>query len=206
MELGIKYRTGESMINIKTSACLVLLAVFLLVPACSESRAAAGDTPGVGFNMIMTAPGRNPVEFTGLAMEDNIRLEGVIGGIETVTLLADGTLYSLTPAIKTFSELDNPPPPSMNSSGWTDWLIEPGRINPLTFAGLIGEDSDVDGRISAGNDDGVEFAFDSGRLTSVRFPGARGNGVVSYTYSDFETDADISGADFRIPDDYTSLE
>jgi hypothetical protein len=192
----------------KSFAMLPILALLPLVAlafACSrtaEAQTGPDEAAGVSFKMTMSAPGRDAVEFTGMALGDDCKLTGVVGGIQSVTLLTGGKLYSLTPAIKTASEIDNPPPPGRDEGGWPAWLAEFGRVNPLAFAGLVGLEEDVDGQVRIGENNRIELRFEGGRLISLSFPAEGREGSITYTYSDYQSDADIAADDFALPDDY----
>jgi len=189
---------------------IILLAgialVLILVVGTSIVMAGGGAERGYTFTMVMQVGDRDPVEFEGIALGNNLRLSGGVGGIETVTLLAGSDLWILTPSVKTARKVDNPAPPAMDESGWVDWLIEPGRINPMKFAALLGLADDVDGDRPAGTGGGIKFSFDDGTLLSVEFPAGRGDGQVSYTYSDIERDNGITQADVSIPADFMKID
>ncbi len=188
---------------LRTAIPTILLLVSLATASCATGVVAQEDeADGIRFVMVMNAPGRDAVEFTGAALGDDCRLKGVVGGIETVNLLTGGRLYVLNPAIKTAREIDNPRPPGLDEAGWAEWLIEPGRVNPLSFAEMAGLDRDIDGEMFAGERDEVALEFEDGRLVFVEFPKPGGGGRISYEYSDFEADSDISERDFEIPGDF----
>ena len=185
---------------------LTILSLILLVAtslSCSSRVVAQEDEEvGVRFTMTMEAPDRDAVEFDGAALGEDFGLTGVVGGIATRTILTGGKLYALTPAIKTAREVDNPPPPARDEDGWAEWLIEPGRINPVTFDARIGLRSDFDGETSLGDTESVAAIFDHGKLASIEFHVPPQEGTISYTYSDYEDDDSITANDFRVPDDY----
>jgi len=184
---------------------LALLPLVALAFACSrtaEAQTRPDEAAGVTFKLTMSTPGRDAAEFTGIALGDDCRLTGVVGGIQSVTLLTGGKLYWLTPAIKTAREIENPSPPGRDEGGWPAWLAEFGRVNPLSFAGLVGLEEDVDGQVRIGENNRIDLRFDSGRLVSLSFPAEGREGSITYTYSDFQSDADIGEDDFALPDDY----
>jgi len=155
--------------------------------------------------MTLDSTGRDSVEFQGAALADNLRLAGRVGGIESVILNRSGTIYVLTPAIKTFREIENPSPP-LDTGNWPEWLIEPGRINPFSFAGLVGLNDAVSGRRTLGDSGDVEATFDDGFLTSISFPVLSGDGNITYSYSGVETDDDVTAGLFEVPEDYLLAE
>lgn len=179
---------------------ILLLLGLAAVQVIAAGRGDSDD--GMRFTMVMEVPGQDSVEFTGTALGRNSRLEGRVGGILSVKLLSDGQLFILTPAIKTAQEIDSPDIPDNGSDTWPEWLSEPGRINPLTFAGSIGQDDDVSGTVEPGRGGQVSVVFEDGMLKSVRFPNQAGEGMITYTYSGFEVDGDLTVGNFEIPDDY----
>jgi len=188
---------------------ILLLIAFLSISlaSCSSRVVAQEDAEtGMRFDMTMNVPGRDPVELSGAALGTDSSLAGTLGGITTRTILTGGRLYSLNPSIKTAREIENPPPPATDEDGWAEWLIEPGRINPLTFATTVAMASDFDGETTFGDDESVNAVFDHGKLSSIEFDVPEQDEPVTYTYSGFEEDEDISPADFDIPDDYILTE
>ncbi|MCX6645918.1 MAG: hypothetical protein NTY09_06140 [bacterium] len=190
---------------VKTRLAWVIGIILLLLAVAAVQVIAAGrgshDT-GATFTMVMEVPGQDTAEFSGMAFGENSRLEGQIGGIDSVKLLSGGKLYILTPAIKTAREMDNPDTPGSTSDSWLDWLSEPGRINPLTFASAIGQPDDVSDTIELGQGGRVTVVFEDGILNSIRFPNSDGDGMVAYTYRNFEDDSDLTASDFQVPGDY----
>lgn len=156
-------------------------------------------TKGCTFTLVILDAENETTQFDGMALRSNMRLSNSDGGIESVTLLNNQGLFLLTPAIKTYKELDNPNPPEINESGWLDWLLEPGRVNPLIFADSIGEDEDIDGKVSLGQNNSFEAEFDEGLLISLKINLPRDNKTIVYTYKDFEEDSSIKQEDFSIP-------
>ncbi len=186
----------------KKTILLTLLALALILGACASGRAAEGTArDGTRFAMAMETPDRT-VEFKGAALGEDFSLTGVVGGIETIISLTGGKLYTLTPAIKTASEIDIPEAPDVDAAGWPEWLTEPGRVNPLTFATLIGLTDDFNGKKAIGENETVGLEFTSGVLDCASFPNPEGEGTISYTYSDFESDPTIKSEDFAVPPDY----
>jgi len=187
---------------VKKTVLLTLLGLALILGACASGRAAEGTAgDGTRFAMVMETPDRT-VEFKGAALGEDCSLTGVVGGIETVILLTGGKLYTLTPAIKTASEIDIPDPPDVDAARWPEWLTEPGRVNPLTFAKLIGLTDDFNGKKAIGEGETVGLEFTSGVLDCICFPNPEGEGTITYTYTDFESDPGIKSEDFAIPPDY----
>ncbi len=185
--------------------------VLLIILVCALAVGTAYADPvaddeksdtGMRFSMVMRAPDRDPVEFRGAVFGDDFSLAGVVGGIPSITLFTDGKLYFLTPAIKTAREIENPPPPPKDEDGWFGWLIEPGRINPYAFAELLELPVNFDEEITVGERGTIRMEFTGGRLYQVRFPGPNGDGRITYTYSDFDADEEITADDFNIPDDF----
>jgi hypothetical protein len=188
------------------SKILLALIAFL---ALSISLFAGGNNPdnsGIRFIMVMDVPGQDTVEFDGRVLRDNCRLEGLVGRIESVILLTGGDLFVLTPAIKTAREIDNPGIPGNDSTTWSEWLIEPGRINPLNFGESLGVSDEGNESLQVGSSGQIDLNFENGILKSVRFANPDGEGEVIYTYRDFESDSDIKHRDFEIPDDYLMTE
>jgi hypothetical protein len=189
----------------KTRLAWVFGIILLLLAVAAAQVIAAGrgaQASGMTFTMVMEVPGQDTVEFSGTALDENSRLEGQVGGIECVKLLSEGNLYILTPAIKTARKMDNPDSPGSTSDSWPEWLSEPGRVNPLTFASAIGQPDDVSDTIAIGQGGRVTAVFEDGILKSIRFPNSDGDGTVSYTYRNFEDDSDLTAGDFQVPDDY----
>ncbi len=176
-----------------------ILALSFICLMVNDVRANPDDP--TRFVMSMSSPGRDAVEFQGAAMGSNFRLAGRVGGIESVVLNRNGTIYVLTPAIKTYREIDNPSPP-VDTGNWSEWLLEPGRINPFSFAELVGLDDDISGRTIVGDGGDVVSNFEDGVLASISFPVLSGEGNITYTYSGFETDEDLPSDLFTVPSDY----
>ena len=192
---------------LKIISILVLLGFVLpltLGPG-SAARAEPGDK-GMRFVMTMHAGDRAPVEFDGTALGTDCRLVSVVGGIETITLLTGVKLYSLTPSIMTASEVDNPNPPGSGEPGWEEWLIEPGRINPITFYEKAGVEGDFSGEKAIGEGGAVKLVFDDGILLSVEFSAGRDNSRIVYNYEGFRQDGSLKPEDFAIPDGYRVLD
>ena len=157
---------------------------------------------GYRFTMELDSPGRDAVTFDGTALGPDVRLEGQVGGIASAMLQSRGDLFILTPAIMTAREVENPDPPVADEAGWSDWLIEPARVNPINFAALLGEDPAVDGQVQFGSGRSCQAGFEEGKLVQLRFPSPSGEGNITYTYSDIEADEDLSADEFRVPSDY----
>ena len=187
-----------SLIVVLVLAVVLAVVAFMMLPS-SRGQEASG---GYSFTMTMASPGQDDVVFSGNVLGGDMSLRGRVGGIETVDLLTGGKLYLLTPAIRTAKELDNPDPPGRNTDDWPEWLLEPGRVNPLTFASVLGEDSDKNGQVNFGADGKVEAVFDHGKLGELHFPSPSDGGTITYTYSDFEQDASLTKADFEVPEGY----
>ena len=202
---------GRRAIKMKSKLILAIIAALVITVGVGVSLAIAGsagpnEPKGVTFSMTMESPGRDPVLFSGAALGGDMKLVAKIGGIETVNLLTGGSLYILTPAIRTAREVENPDPPARDSGEWPEWLIEPGRVSPLTFAEVLGEDGEVDGQVRFGAGTRVDARFDHGRLVQLRFPSPSGEGSVVYIYGDFEEDADLASEDFQVPSGYKITE
>ena len=195
---------GMTRMRIYVTIGIAILAIFVL--GQTVAMAGGGRESGMRFSMEVQAPERDPVEFEGIVLGGNQKLSSVAGSIDTVSLLIGSKWYHLTPAIKTARLTENPPAPGVGEDGWVEWLIEPGRINPLAFAERVGKDSGFTGTVNAGPGARVHFVFSDGRLGSVEFPAGRGNGVIKYICSDFETDNSVKAADLEIPSDYLVIE
>jgi len=180
--------------------------LLLLVVGQTLLIAGGSSSSGYSFNMVMKAGDRDPVTFAGIAMGNSLKLSGDTGGIATVTLLADDDLYILTPSVKTARKVENPAPPALTDSGWVEWLVEPGRINPLNFASQIGVEDDFTGEIDAGERGNVLFVFEDGILKKVEFPGSRDSGTIKYEYSNVELDSSIKVSDLSIPGDFLVID
>ena len=184
----------------------VILVFLALATFAYLAVAQISTDTGATFTLVMEVPGQNNVEFSGAALSDDSRLEGRVGGIESVKLLSDGHLYILTPAIKTAREIDNPGIPGANSDSWPEWLSEPGRINPLSFAEATGQADDISDTVRIGQGGQVSATFEDGILKSIRFPNPDGDGSITYTYRNFESDSDLTASDFEVPDDYLTTD
>ena len=192
--------------DLKKHIAIPLICLILLLTAGQMIVYAGGQAHGFSFTMVMQAGDRDPVEFEGCTLGDSLCLSAATGGIATVTLLLGSDLYILTPSVKTARKVDNPPPPDLDEGGWIDWLVEPGRINPMNFAGIIGLDDDFSGQITAGAGGGVKFTFDDGELRTVEFPMGRLGGSVVYRYSEIESDNSVSASDVSIPSDFLVID
>jgi hypothetical protein len=181
---------------------LLLTALAVGSSAILITASSADQNSGYRFTMTMANPGQDNVTFSGSALGGDLSLKSKIGAIETIDLMSGGKLYILTPAIQTARGLDNPAPPSSDSSGWPSWLIEPARVHPLTFAGIIGQQSDVKGEVLFGSDGKISANFESGRLVLLKFPSPSGKGTVTYTYSDFKEDKALQASEFEVPANY----
>jgi hypothetical protein len=182
---------------------LMLVAIFATAFLAVSGLVLAQDTStGVYYNMTMHVPGQDLVEYHGAALDNYHSISGTIGGITTRTVLTDGRLYSINPAIKTAFEIEYPEVPAPDETGWANWLIEPGRINPLTFNTLAGVETDYSGEVHLGGTDDVNAVFDNGRLALITFHMPDQTEPVVYTWSNFEESPDIAAVDFIIPEDY----
>ena len=155
----------------------------------------------LGFTLTIKAPDQDPAVFQGLASGEKMRLEGKISGIAAVTLLIDSKIYALTEAIKTAREIENPPVPKTDDAGWTDWLTEPGRVNPLDFAVRIGKDREFDGqaKLAGGK---VIAIFDHGILSKISFPSTESDSNIEYVYGAVVKNPEIPESSFDIPKEY----
>jgi hypothetical protein len=178
-----------------------LTVIALLIFGIVASFAAENST-GYSFNLSIESPGHDRTEFDGKLLGDDMLLDGTVGGIETINLLTGGHLYVLTPAIKTASEVEGQSLSGRNSSNWPQWLLEPGRVNPMTFLDSVGGESGLSDTIGFGANNEVEAVFEDGNLTSLSFPEPDGHGRITYHYSNFTEDSDITQADFQIPEGY----
>ena len=183
-------------------ALIALTASMMLAGGLILPGSAADESAGYRFTLTISSQGIDPVVLDGAVLGDKVLLRGDVQGIETKYLLTQDCLYILTPAIHSATEVENIDPPSRNSGDWSEWLLEPGRVNPLTFAGMIGEDSDKDGSVDFGRDGAVEAVFDTGRLTRLSFPSPSDETSIVYSYTDFMEDPDLSASDFEVPEGY----
>ena len=183
---------------------LGLIAAILIL---STSIISYAEETGFTFSMTMQSPGQDDAIYAGASLGDDMSLKGKVGEIETITLLSSGKLYVLTPAIRTARELENPdsPPTERDSADWSDWLAEPGRVNPLKFAEVIGEEPEatLSDQVRFGAGSRIEAKFEDGRLVRLTFPSPSGEGSVVYTYGDFTPDPDLKPEDFQVPSDYS---
>jgi hypothetical protein len=181
---------------------LGLIAAILIL---STSIISYAEESGFTFSMTMQSPGQDDAIYAGASLGDDMSLKGKVGEIETITLLSSGKLYVLTPAIRTARELENPdsPPTERDSADWSDWLLEPGRVNPLKFAEVIGEEPDLTDQVHFGAGSRMEAKFESGRLVRLSFPSPSGEGDVVYSYSDFTEAPDLKPEDFQVPSSYS---
>ena len=177
----------------------MIIAVITLV--VSASLGEEGPT-GYRFTMTMANPSQDDVVFSGAVLGKDLSLEHKIGAIKTIDLLSGGKLYILTPAIKTAREVENPDPPKKDAAGWPQWLVAPGHINPLTFAGVIGQQANANGEVPFGAFDQITAKFEAGRLVQLKFPSPTGKGTTVYNYTDFKEDKQLSSVDFAVPADY----
>jgi hypothetical protein len=180
-----------------------LLYAIAAILILSISIIAHAEATGFHFTMIMASPGQDDATYVCSSLGDDMSLEGKIGNIATKTLLSGGKLYALTPAIKTFREIENPDPPAKDSADWPDWLLEPGRVNPLKFADILGQQQDLTDSVRFGAGGQIEAKFDHGRLVRLSFPSPSGEGNVVYSYSDFAEAPDLKPEDFQVPSDYS---
>lgn len=182
---------------------MLLCGITALVTIGAESD--VDEKPkGFSFKMTLSTQGEEDAVFMGIVLGDDMRLESKIHGIETVILSSSGKLYALTPAIKIAQELDYLSPPKINEEGWSKWLAEQGRVNPLTFARLVGFQQQ-DGKIKFGAADSVEAVFKEGKLTKLIFSSPDRKKIITYTYSEYREDKNIGPEKFKIPEDYKIL-
>jgi hypothetical protein len=197
--------TGKkALIAYSTIAAVVIIALTGVV--LGQSGGSEVAVAAYRFQMVIESPGRDDVTFAGAALDCDLRLKATVGGIETAMILNESGLFILTPAIRTARNVETSDPPGVDEAGWSEWLIEPARVNPLTFHELIGEEPDVDGqvRIAAGNS--VEARFSDGILQSLSFPSPSGDGTITYAYSDFEEDDELVKSDFQVPADFLTTD
>jgi len=156
---------------------------------------------GWRFTLVIESTDSDSVEFEGLVHDGNIRLCESVSGIETVAVLTDDGLFIMTPAIMTATEIEEMDPPSVDEVGWVEWLMEPGRINPMTFATMLELEDDYDESFEFGDGE-VTALFSGGILESLSFPTPSDEGTITYTYSGFEEEGNINPADFEVPASY----
>jgi hypothetical protein len=182
---------------------LLLAGVLIAATALIVSAAPGSDSnPGYRFSLTITSPDQKDITFSGASLAGDVSLKGKVGAIETIDLLTGGKLYALTPAIQTARELGNPAHPATDASGWPEWLVEPGRVNPITFGELIGQKSDAMGDVSFGAGGTITAKFDGGKLVQLKFPSVTGKGTTVYNYSDFKEDISLHSTDFVVPTNY----
>ncbi|HDS30639.1 MAG TPA: hypothetical protein ENN67_06310 [Firmicutes bacterium] len=185
----------------------IAMALLVILAGVVLGQSSSNATPAMKFRLVVESPGGESSSFAGAVLNDYLRLKGSVAGIETAMIKAgDGEIYILTPAIRTARKLENPDVPDSESADWSEWLIEPARVNPFTFAGLIGKDSKIDGQVRFGAGNRIDSRFSDGVLQTLSFPSPSGDGTIKYTYSDFVEDAELKRSDFDIPEGFIVTE
>ncbi|MFH1676566.1 MAG: hypothetical protein ABIC40_06030 [bacterium] len=194
-----------AVIALGSAVILLGIATLLQNPSLFSVKSQAAEKipfpTALSFTLTIKAPGQDPAVLQGLSSVGNMRLEGKIGGIATVNLLKDSKLFALTEAIKTAREIENPPLPKTDDPGWTEWLTEPGRVNPLNFAVQIGKDREFHGQVKLAGGK-VTAIFDHGILSNISFPLPESDSNIEYAYGGIVKNPEIPEGYFDIPKDY----
>lgn len=158
------------------------------------------------FKLTVTRNSSDRTIYDGAVLDNQVRLSSNVGGIKTIYIFNGTDIFMLTPAIKTATKIPSKDIPLVTGSEWQDWVSEPARINPLTFAGILKLSGDFSGTKQFGADNSLKADFENGILKTLTFKDSETNSPVTYSWTEINTESLPKAADFQIPDDYMVTE